>query len=241
MAIVWHNIKYSGVNIVSLGIDWQITETDTTLSIQPIIYRWDKVNTSNYGSKWSESLSPDPVGAGSWSGLSWGSGSGTREIDSFSKRTYTKTSSAQTITYKMNWDSSFGSYYNGAFRTLGSGSKTWTITVPPSTSYTLTYNTNGGTGTFSSTTQSKTFKITSTVPVRKGYVFLGWSTNQNATVGEYQIGSSLTLTANTTIYAIWEKVPYKFFVNDNYLTDSSNSLGLWINTSSDIENIHIKI
>lgn len=223
MAIEWYNMYYGSTNIVSVGIDWQKTETDTQVSIQPLIYRWDKYSTDNYGSKWSESLSPDPVGAGSWSGLSWGSGSGTRQIDSFAKRTYTKGSSASTITYKMSWDSSFGSW-SDSFRTLGSGSHTWTLTVPakpaPST-YTVNFNANGGIGGPTSTTKTAgtNLYISALIPTRVGYRCLGWATSSTATSINYKISGVYSTDANITLYAVWEKIPDTYEVKNDENVD----------------------
>ena len=218
MAIEWYDMTYSGTNIVSVGVDWNITSNaKTSYSIAPLIYRWDKQNSDNYGSKWSESLSPDPVGAGSWSGLSWGSGSGSRQIDSFATRTYTKTTSTQTVTLKISWDSSFGSYYSGAFRTLGSGSHTWTLTIPALDKVTITFNANGGSG--GPSTQSVYYgtstALSSTIPTRTGYTFLGWSTSSTATSASYSAGSKYSFTAATTLYAVWKIDTYAVSYNAN--------------------------
>ena len=71
------------------------------------------------------------------------------------------------------------------------------------TSYTLSYNANGGTGAPSSQTGSTSYTISSTVPTRFGYTFLGWSKSNNATSGTYEPGDSITLSSNTTLYAVW--------------------------------------
>lgn len=225
MAIEWYNMYYSGTNIVSIGVDWQMTQTDTSVSITPLVYRWDKQSTDNYGGRWSESLSPDPVGAGSWSGLTWGSGSGTRQIDSFAKRTYTRGSSASTVTLKISWDASFGSYYNGAFRTLGSDSHTWTLTVPakpaPST-YSVSFNANGGTGGPSSTTKTAgtNLYISALIPTRIGYRCLGWATSSTATSINYKISGVYSTDANITLYAVWEKIPDTYEVKNDDNVDN---------------------
>lgn len=207
MAIEWYDMNYSGTNIVSVGVDWNVTSnTNTSYSIAPLIYRWDKQSTDNYGSKYSEALSPDPTGSGSWSGLSWGSGSGSRQIDSFATRTYTKKTSTQTVTMKISWDSSFGSYYSGAFRTLGSGSHTWTLTIPALDKVTITFNANGGSGGPGSQSvyYGTSTALSSTKPTRTGYEFLGWSTSSTATSASYSSGSSYSFTSNTTLYAVWK-------------------------------------
>ena len=46
--------------------------------------------------------------------------------------------------------------------------------------------------------------IPATLPIRKGYTFRGWATYKYDTVIAYQPGDTLTLSANTTLYAVWE-------------------------------------
>ena len=47
--------------------------------------------------------------------------------------------------------------------------------------------------------------ITSTVPVRPGYTFLGWARRPSASTAAYQPGDSFTIDANTVLYAVWEE------------------------------------
>lgn len=81
------------------------------------------------------------------------------------------------------------------------------------TDYTLklSYNANGGTGapsaqsaTVTTTgTPSYTFTVSNTVPTRTNYTFLGWSTSASATSATYVGGQTITISANTTLYAVW--------------------------------------
>ena len=72
---------------------------------------------------------------------------------------------------------------------------------------TITYNANGGSNAPSSTTATcnTTVTLSTKVPTRSGYIFLGWSTNRNATVASYKAGASYKLTGDVTLYAVWEK------------------------------------
>ena len=80
---------------------------------------------------------------------------------------------------------------------------------------TINYNANGGTGAPSSqsntsTTTSVSIKLSSTIPTRANYDFLGWSTSSSATTAAYQPNTSYTFTGSTsgtttTLYAIWKK------------------------------------
>ena len=75
---------------------------------------------------------------------------------------------------------------------------------------TLTYNANGGTGAPGPETQkveigkSATFTVNATEPTRENYTFKGWSTNENATTAEYKGNDKITISTNTTLYAVWE-------------------------------------
>lgn len=84
------------------------------------------------------------------------------------------------------------------------GSTTLTLTSYV-TGYTLTYNANGGSGAPSSVSGVKSTTISSVTPTRSGYNFLGWSTSSSATSASYVAGDSISLSSNTTLYAVWAK------------------------------------
>ena len=97
---------------------------------------------------------------------------------------------------------------------VGTGVYYFKNVTPPSVTYTLNYNANGGAGapaaqTGSSTTGSYTFTISSTVPTKTGYTFKGWSTSSSATSASYQPGNTINVTGTTTLYAVWEAAPAK--------------------------------
>ena len=87
---------------------------------------------------------------------------------------------------------------------ISSGAGTRAPVCSPS-SYVVTYNLNGGSGTAPSAQscplgQSCTLNAgTTTAFYRNGYVLAGWSTSQTATSGSFTI----TITASTTVYAVW--------------------------------------
>lgn len=86
----------------------------------------------------------------------------------------------------------------------GVGQQNWMF-VPAE--YSVSYNMNGGSGNIPA--QIKYYKnnltLSSVVPTRSGYDFLGWSSKQNATSAEYKAGGTFTNDANTTLYAVWKK------------------------------------
>ncbi len=105
----------------------------------------------------------------------------------------------------------------------------------PNQTYNLVYNLNGGTGNISSTSFKVGNKvtITSTVPTKDGYKFLGWSTNKNNSNAEYTSGEQVSLTNaynnNVTLYAIWQSNAYTVKYDSNSgagtMTDSSFKYG----------------
>ena len=83
-------------------------------------------------------------------------------------------------------------------------SNTTLYAVWKANTYTLSYNANGGSNTPDSQTGAKSYTISSTVPTRFGYTFLGWAKSSSATTATYEPGDSITLTADTTLYAVWK-------------------------------------
>lgn len=77
--------------------------------------------------------------------------------------------------------------------------------IPEPQPITLSYNANGGDGAPASE-QSETgvFTISDTIPTFDGKVFLGWSTDWQATSAEYVAGDEITITEDTVLYAVWE-------------------------------------
>lgn len=114
--------------------------------------------------------------------------------DTYVSRTINRTKSNQTITVS-------GSYSGGGF----SGSKSFDITVPMLTSYTVSYDANGGSGAPSPQTKwyNETLKLSGVVPTRERYEFLGWATSQNGDV-LYSAGSNYTSNSGVTLYAVWK-------------------------------------
>ena len=99
--------------------------------------------------------------------------------------------------------------------------------------YTLNFNGNGGSGepgaqTAKSSTGSAKFTISSQEPTRSGYDFLGWDENPNATSATYAKGGSITISTDTTLYAVWEK-------NDSPVPDNPGG------TKPDVANAQVKI
>ena len=78
--------------------------------------------------------------------------------------------------------------------------------------YTISYNANGGSDAPSSQTKDGGIDLTlsSTVPTRLGYSFVGWNTNADGSGTSYASGATFTGNANATLYAQWTPDPTHF-------------------------------
>lgn len=81
----------------------------------------------------------------------------------------------------------------------------WEAVVVPPVYYTLTYNANGGAGGPAPQTGiaagTPITLATTGLPTRDGHTFKGWA----AASGGTALITSVTVNANTTVYAVWEK------------------------------------
>ena len=81
-----------------------------------------------------------------------------------------------------------------------------------STTYTVTYNANGGTGTL--TDPNSPYQPNATITVlantftKTGHSFAYWTTDQEGNDGPYAAGDEYPITANTTFYAQWSLNQY---------------------------------
>lgn len=71
----------------------------------------------------------------------------------------------------------------------------------------------------SSTSNNSSWTVSSVVPTRTGYTFLGWSENQNATTADYTSNSTYTITSGKTLYAVWQ-INYYYLDLNGYLDNA---------------------
>ena len=110
-----------------------------------------------------------------------------------------------------------------AYMTLASTATLIITTNESDYTYKLSYNANGGSGAPAQQSQTKTatsaptmtFTISNTKPTYTGRTFKGWSTSSTATSASYQPGGSISISANTTLYAVWELITYTVSYNAN--------------------------
>ena len=94
------------------------------------------------------------------------------------------------------------SVVNGKDKNVKTG---FIVEIESQDSCTLVYDANGGENAPIAKVVSKgdSVKVTNVTPVKKGHVFLGWSTSPNAVKGSYHAGDKVTLKQNVTLYAVW--------------------------------------
>lgn len=94
----------------------------------------------------------------------------------------------------------------------------------------VTYDANGGDADSIPAAQTKTYGVTlvlsSTIPTRTNYNFLGWSTSSSAITPEYQAGGNYTADMAATLYAVWE-VAYIEPIVTNISVDRCDSSGTY--------------
>ena len=130
----------------------------------------------------------------------------------------TLSSESGTISFTINEDAEIGKTY---YLVIGAASKSDAIVLEfeftssstepeePRT-YTVTYNSNGGSVAPSSQTKihGETLTLSSAKLTRSGYTFLGWSTSRSAKNASYQAGDSYTANEDITLYAVWKAKTY---------------------------------
>ena len=106
--------------------------------------------------------------------------------------------------------------YNTDHNDSATKSISLSASVPAWTSYTVSYNANGGSGAPSAQTKWKDQALTlsSTKPTRTGYTFAGWATSSSGSVA-YNAGCSYTSNASVTLYAKWTANTYTVSYNAN--------------------------
>lgn len=122
-----------------------------------------------------------------------------------------------------NWNTASGgggtSYNPGGSYTSNSAATLyaqWTANT-----YKITYNANGGSGAPAAQTytyaSSGTVNLSSTVPTKTGYTFLGWSTSSTATAASYSAGQAWNKSnaSNYTLYAVWKVNTYTITYDAN--------------------------
>ena len=194
-----------GQGRIGLYITSSSTQTQTTVTMQ--IWFWsrydiyDSSNTFHYSFTGTGVIDigsrviNHPVAGSSWST------SNQTHIGTYS-RTYNRETSAKNINCAAD--------FSGIATIDTSGWVDKIYTIPARNRYSITYNANGGTG--APATQYYYYGYNTTlstqIPTRTGYRFLGWSLSSTATSPSYSAGQawSGTNASNYVLYAVWERI-----------------------------------
>lgn len=171
---------------------------------------YSTVNARLYGRRNDGGTSYNYNGANFWINLD-GTQTARTSGGSVSGTGWTLLHSASKTVYH-NADGSRQIYISGGGNFPGTsydmGSNGFTFTLDKITrQWTVSYNANGGTGAPGNQTKTYGYILTlsSQIPTREGYNFLGWSTSPNGGV-QYSPGGQFGTDANTTLYAVWERI-----------------------------------
>ena len=104
-----------------------------------------------------------------------------------------------------------GLQYKYRFYAVVDGSTYWSDiqsfrTIGKSETFVITYDANGGYNApaeQSFSMSASTINLSSNVPARDGYSFLGWAENNSSTSAQFQAGASYGGRENVTLYAVW--------------------------------------
>lgn len=131
--------------------------------------------------------------------------SGTVKVD--------KGTAAKSVAFSVSFG--FNLTWSGIYKSTLTASDT--ISVSAKTSYTVTYDANGGSGAPSKQTKwyDTSITLSSEKPTRTGYTFSGWNTNASGTGTSYSSGATYSSNASVTLYAVWTAKTYtvKFDAN----------------------------
>ena len=79
----------------------------------------------------------------------------------------------------------------------------FTMTISGSENYTLTYSADGAVKIPAPQSGTSYYTVTDEIPDIFGMNFSGWSANPNSLTAEYKPGDTISLTSDTTLYAVW--------------------------------------
>ena len=93
--------------------------------------------------------------------------------------------------------------------------------------YTITFNSNSGTGSMPEQTISYNVAtaLTSNSYTRTGYTFTGWNTSADGNGTPYSNGQSVTNIGDTTLFAQWDRLPVKYAVQIYGINEDKDSSG----------------
>ena len=196
---------YNGYNCYRSVLTYELSTNNNTQAVINVVAKLEMSSSLNV-----------PIGNGKWTSVAKaGSTTSTKtspETDAYyspsttytiqssvHSQTITKTHTAQSINVSHKMSDSY--VWAGKSSTASAN-----VSIPARTSYTVSFNANGGSGAPSSQTKwyGETLTLSSTVPTRPNYTFLGWSTSSTATEATYKAGGAYTANSGANLYAVWK-------------------------------------
>ena len=111
----------------------------------------------------------------------------------------------------------------------------WIYSERVASGYKVTYKANGGSDAPSATGfVSGKLTVSSTVPKRSGYIFMGWATSASATTASYKTGDTYNVKKNITLYAVWESCTHNYENNYGICKTCKSEFPLVVTSTSEI-------
>ena len=138
---------------------------------------------------------------------------------------WSTSSSATTVNYDPGDSYTFS-------RTYSQSASVTLYAVWERITYTITYNSNGGSGTMSPTTKyyGESVTLRANTFTRTGYRFSGWATSSTGSV-VYDDQDTYTANASDTLYAVWTRITYTITYNSNGGSGTMSSTTKYYGTS----------
>ena len=136
-------------------------------------------------------------------------------------------SSAPVLAYSMRLDGGYVDLYHYS-RYYGRSIRAIFSEIPLVTTYTVTFDANGGEGTMSVQTfeEGVSQALAANAFTRSGYTFTGWNTKTDGSGISYTNKQSITLTQDMTLYAQWEVIATTGIENGHEWVDLGLPSGL---------------
>lgn len=175
---------------------------------------WSLVYSASYAAYSSAAKSYSVVIDGSTvksGSYSIGGKTGSHTIASGTK-TVNKSTSARTVSFSCSFG--FNLTWNGSYS--GTRSASGSLSISAKSSYTVSYNANGGSGAPGNQTKwwGTNLTLSSTKPTRTYYAFKGWATSASGGVS-YAPGATYSTNAPLTLYAVWQGNTYSVSYDAN--------------------------
>lgn len=202
-----------------------VTENTSSSTATKAVLSWtlqyiaSSAASSSYAKAYTVKIAGEEVASGTYSinGVT-----GTKTITSGTYEV-TKGTAAKSVAFSVSFG--FNLTWSGTYK--GTLTASGSISVAAKTSYTITYNANGGSGAPSSQTKwyGTNIALSSEKPTRTGYTFKGWGTSSTTSTVSYSAGATYSSNSSITLYAIWTASTYtvKFDANGGSGAPSSQT------------------